>query len=390
MRVSTGLSEFDRVLGGGIVHGGVALLSGDPGIGKSTVLLQTAAKVSTTEPVLYITGEESLQQVSARAKRLGLNADGIHALAETQVESIQAEIERIKPRLVVVDSIQTLYTGRVDSAPGSVTQVRESTALLIQQAKQTQTAMLLVGHVTKDGNVAGPKVLEHMVDTVIQFEGDTQTPYRLMRAIKNRFGAANELGAFEMDENGLTSVDNASAMFLNEDYAGTIGSAICVVQEGPRPILVEIQALLDPMQGNNPKRLGIGVDTNRFAMIMAVINKHLKHPVGNMDAFVSAVGGIRAAEPGCDLPILLALCSSFLETPTPHGMCAFGEMSLTGEIRPVQMAVTRIQEAAKLGFTKILVPERNLKGKLPAMPNGVELVGVKNLAQALRQTEKWS
>lgn len=388
LRIPTGVGEFDRVLGGGIVVGGVVLVGGDPGIGKSTILLQTAHAVGNIPEsgVLYVTGEESLPQVAARARRLGLDPSVIEALAETQVEQIQQVIQETSPKLVIIDSIQTLYTDSIQSAPGTVSQVRESAALLTRQAKQMGVALFLVGHVTKDGSIAGPRVLEHLVDTVLQFEGDPQSPYRLIRSIKNRFGAANEIGAFEMTSTGLISVDDPSALFLAQDRKPAQGACVCVLQEGPRPLLIEIQALMDDVTGNNPRRLGVGIDTARLSMLLAVLHKHARIDVGGFDVYVNAVGGIRATEPAADLPITLALLSSLRGKALPADLCCFGEMGLTGEVRPVQRGEDRLREAARLGFKKIMVPKRNMPAHLP---KGVEIVGVSDLSEAAQQLSEW-
>lgn len=389
LRISTGLGEFDRVLGGGIVVGSIVLLGGDPGIGKSTILLQTANHIAQETPgsVLYVTGEESLAQVSSRALRLGLNPHNIDALAETQVETILENIERLRPRFAIIDSIQTLFTENIPGAPGSVSQVRESAAHLVKQAKQLGVAIFLVGHVTKDGSIAGPRVLEHMVDTVLAFEGSQDSPYRLISALKNRFGAANEKGAFEMTETGLLSVDDPSALFLAQDRQAAQGACVCVLQDGPRAMLIEIQALMDDILGNNPKRLAVGVELNRLSMILAVLHKHAQVDIGSYDAYVNAVGGLKATEPGADLPILLALLSSLREKALPADLCCFGELGLTGEIRPVQHGENRVREAARVGFKRIMLPYRNLPKK--TIPN-VEIVGVRNLSEALQQLIHWS
>lgn len=388
LRMSTGVGEFDRVLGGGLVVGGVVLVGGDPGIGKSTILLQAAYAIGAGAQgsVLYVTGEESLPQVAARARRLGLDPSVINAIAETHVEQIQQSIQDDKPKLVIIDSIQTLYTDSIQSAPGTVSQVRESAALLTRQAKQMGVALFLVGHVTKDGSIAGPRVLEHMVDTVLQFEGDPQSPYRLIRSVKNRFGAANEIGAFEMTSTGLVSVDDPSALFLAQDRKAAQGACVCVLQEGPRPLLIEIQALMDDVTGNNPRRLGVGIDTNRLSMLLAVLHKHARIDVGGFDVYVNAVGGIRATEPAADLSITLALLSSLRGKALPADLCCFGEMGLTGEVRPVQRGEDRLREAVRLGFKKIMVPKRNMPHKIPA---GIELVGVSDLSEAAQQLSEW-
>ena len=388
LRMSTDIGEFDRVLGGGIVVGGVVLVGGDPGIGKSTLLLQAVHSIGQQHEnsVLYVTGEESLAQVAARARRLGLDPDAITALAETQVEQIQHVMDEARPKMVVIDSIQTLYTDAIASAPGTVSQVRESAALLTRQAKQQGVSVFLVGHVTKDGSIAGPRVLEHMVDTVLQFEGDPQSPYRLIRSIKNRFGAANEIGAFEMTGGGLISIDDPSALFLSQDRKAAQGACVCVLQEGPRPLLIEIQALMDDITGNNPRRVAVGVDNNRLSMLLAVLHKHARIDVGGFDVYVNAVGGIKANEPAADLSIILALLSSLRNKPLPADLCCFGEMGLTGEVRPVQRGEDRFREAARLGFTKIMVPKRNFPSQRPP---GIDVVGVSDLTEAVQQLAAW-
>lgn len=379
-RMSTKNSELDRVLGGGLVVGSVVLLGGDPGIGKSTLLTQAMAHMGSEFKTLYVTGEESLNQVADRAIRLGLNTDHVHALAETDVETILATAEAEKPHVMVVDSIQTLQSLALSSAPGTVTQVRESASQLVRYAKSQGCAVFLVGHVTKSGELAGPRVLEHMVDAVLYFEGDPSSPFRLIRAMKNRFGPVNELGAFEMGEDGLTPVDNPSAMFLSSDREAAVGSNVFVMQEGPRALLIEIQALVDDAAGPAPRRLAVGVDNNRLAMLLGVIHKHAHMQTGNLDVFVNAVGGIKATEPAADLPMCMAILSSLRDKAWDTGLACFGEIGLTGELRPVQHADDRIREAAKLGFKRILMPHRNIPKKPPA---GVELIPAKTLLEAM-------
>lgn len=388
MRIPTGVGELDRVLGGGMVSGSVTLLSGEPGIGKSTLLLQVCEWAGGLRP-LYVSGEESVQQIADRAKRLGVKRPEIKMLADNYLEAILETIAREKPQLVVIDSIQTLYSDKLDSASGTVSQVRECALQLTRAAKQMGFCLWLVGHVTKDGNIAGPRILEHMVDTVLSFEGDDQALYRLIRAVKNRFGAANELGIFEMSEAGLQEVSNPTAIFLPET-AKNNGSCICIVQEGPRAMLLEIQALLDESKLTNPRRLAIGVDKNRVDMLLAVLHKHGGLDVSGQDVFVNVVGGIKISEPAADLPIVLGMLSSFKNAPLPDKLACFGELGLTGEVRFTTRGENRIREAIKLGFQKILVPEKNLKKiEHPAWPAGVEVVGVKNLASALNQIGKW-
>lgn len=379
-RLSTDISEFDRAMGGGIVPGSVTLLGGDPGIGKSTLLLQMMAAKAKTHKVMYATGEESLGQVKGRADRLGLSTNGIIGMAETEVERIIQEVRDKKPNILVIDSIQTMHSARVEAAPGTVSQVRESAAQLTGIAKTTGTAVFFVGHVTKDGNIAGPRVLEHMVDTVLYFEGDPQSPYRLIRAMKNRFGSIHDIGAFAMTEKGLESVDNPSAMFLSAQRQPHPGSCVFVMQEGPRPILLELQALSDDSAGANPRRVAVGLDATRLAMLLAVLHKHGGAQLGDQDVFVNAVGGLKVTDPAADLPLALALVGSLTEAGIPTDLACFGEIGLTGEVRAVQFAEARLKEARNLGFTSALVPERNV----PTTPiPGLEVFGVRNLAEAL-------
>ena len=385
-RIISGSSEFDRVLGGGIAVGGVTLLGGDPGIGKSTLLLQTLAGIGKTHKVLYVSGEESLQQVAGRANRLGLDPEPIHAIAEVQLEKILATMANNSPRVVVIDSIQTVYSETLSSAPGSVAQVRECAAQLTQMAKRQDISILLVGHVTKDGSLAGPRVLEHMVDAVLHFEGDPQSPYRLIRALKNRFGAVNELGAFEMTEMGLKSVDNPSSMFLSLDRKASLGSCVFILQEGPRPMLIEIQSLVDDSPLGNPRRLAVGVDGNRLAMLLAILHKHAGLSCADQDVFVNAVGGARAIETACDLPMCLSLISSLRNKAVPEDVACFGEVGLNGEVRPVQRSEDRVREAAKQGFKRIMLPWRNLPAK---MPPGVDVRGVRDLSETFSLIKEW-
>ena len=358
-RTPTGIAEFDRVLGGGLVSGGVVLIGGDPGIGKSTLLLQALAHLATHKKVLYISGEESAQQIALRAKRLSLDAREMYLLAEIQLEKIQAVIKQQCPDVVVIDSIQTLYSEHLTSAPGSVAQVRECAAQLTRMAKSAEITMILVGHVTKDGTLAGPRVLEHIVDTVLYFEGDSHSSFRLIRAFKNRFGAVNELGVFAMTERGLREVSNPSALFLSQHGAQVPGSCVMVTQEGTRPLLVEIQALLDEAHSPNPRRLSLGLEQNRLAMLLAVLHRHAGIACFDQDVFINAVGGVKITEPGADLPILLAIVSSLRNKPLPEKMVVFGEVGLAGEVRPVQRGQERLREAAKLGFTVAIIPKAN-------------------------------
>ncbi|MEW5769326.1 MAG: DNA repair protein RadA [Pseudomonadota bacterium] len=378
-RLPTGLSEFDRVLGGGLVGGGVVLLGGDPGIGKSTLLLQALADISTRARTLYVSGEESADQIALRAQRLGLSAD-IPLLTEIRLEAILATLKAEQPQVAVIDSIQTVYTEQLQSAPGSVAQVRECAQELTRHAKQAGITILLVGHVTKEGTLAGPRVLEHIVDTVLYFEGDTGSSFRLIRAFKNRFGAVNELGVFAMTDKGLKGVANPSALFLTRDEREAPGSCVVVAQEGTRPLLVEIQALVDATHSPNPRRLTVGLDGNRLAMLLAVLHRHGGVPCHDQDVFVNAVGGVKITEPAVDLAVAMSVVSSLRNKPIPHRLAVFGEVGLAGEIRPVQRGQERLKEAAKLGFTQALCPRANLpKGRI----EGLEVKGVGSLDEAL-------
>ncbi len=379
-RLPTLIGEFDRVLGGGLVEGGVVLIGGDPGIGKSTLLLQAAARLAEQVPVLYITGEESAQQVALRAKRLGVNASKVRLLTEIELEKIQATIASAKPRIAIVDSIQTLYSSALTSAPGSVAQVRECAAQLTRLAKQAGVTVIFIGHVTKEGALAGPRVLEHMVDTVLYFEGETHTSFRLIRAFKNRFGAVNEIGVFAMTERGLREVANPSALFLSQHHGGVAGSCVMVTQEGTRPLLVELQALVDECHGAAPKRLTVGLDLNRLAMLLAVLHRHAGIACYDQDIFVNAVGGVRIAEPGADLAVTLAVVSSLRNRPLPPKHVVFGEVGLAGEVRPVQRGQERLREAAKLGFTHAIIPAAN-RPKQPIA--GLEVLAVERVVEAV-------
>ncbi|HTK02547.1 MAG TPA: DNA repair protein RadA [Bordetella sp.] len=379
-RQPTGLDEFDRVLGGGLVAGAVVLIGGDPGIGKSTLLLQALASLSETTSVLYVTGEESAEQVALRARRLDLNTGNVNLLAEIRLEAIQSAVTEQKPAVAVIDSIQTLYSGELTAAPGSVSQVRECAAQLTRLAKQTGIAIVMIGHVTKDGALAGPRVLEHIVDTVLYFEGDTHSSFRLVRAFKNRFGAVNELGVFAMTDRGLRGVANPSALFLSQHDRQVAGSCVMATQEGTRPLLVEIQALVDGVQGANPRRLTVGLESNRLAMLLAVLHRHAGIVTSDQDVFVNAVGGVRITEPAADLPVLLSIMSSLRDRPLPRGLVAFGEVGLAGEIRPAPRGQERLREAAKLGFSIALIPKANA----PRQPiEGLEVWAVDRLENAL-------
>ncbi len=379
-RVATGIEEFDRVLGGGLVAGGVVLLGGDPGIGKSTLLLQSLAALGRERRVLYVTGEESSQQVALRARRLGVDAGHVHILPEIHLEKIQAAISAEKPDVAVIDSIQTLYSGQLQSAPGSVAQVRECAAQLTRVAKGTGTTIVLVGHVTKEGALAGPRVLEHMVDTVLYFEGDTHSSFRLIRAFKNRYGAVNELGVFAMTDRGLKGVSNPSALFLSQHESEVAGSCVMVTQEGTRPMLVEIQALVDAAHAPNPRRLSVGLEQNRLALLLAVLHRHAGIACYDQDVFVNAVGGVRITEPAADLAVLMAIVSSLKNRPLPPKLVVFGEIGLAGEVRPVQRGQERLREAAKLGFTQALIPHAN-KPRQPIA--GLEVMPVRRVEEAV-------
>ncbi|MFO1310849.1 MAG: DNA repair protein RadA [Burkholderiales bacterium] len=379
-RIATGIAEFDRVTGGGLVAGGVLLLGGDPGIGKSTLLLQASAALGATRKTLYVTGEESVEQVALRAQRLGLVNAPIELLAEVQLEAIVAAIGTTQPEVVIVDSIQTVYTEALQSAPGSVAQVRECAAQLTRLAKQRGVVVVFVGHVTKEGAIAGPRVLEHIVDAVLYFEGDPHSSFRLVRAIKNRFGAANELGVFAMTERGLKGVSNPSALFLSRHANNVPGSAIVATLEGSRPLLVEVQALVDPVQGGVPRRLAVGLDAQRLALLLAVLHRHGGVETAGYDVFVNAVGGVRILEPAADLAVLIAIDSSLKNRPLPEKSLVFGEVGLAGEIRPVQRGLERIREAAKLGFTTMVVPSAN---KPKQGLDGVRIIAVDRVDEAL-------
>ncbi|NND90256.1 MAG: DNA repair protein RadA [Granulosicoccus sp.] len=380
VRLSTGLSELDRVLGGGLVSGSVTLLGGDPGIGKSTLLIQSLAYLSQHHRVLYITGEESLAQVTLRARRLNLPEQKLRLLAETQVEAILAHASQEKPEVMVIDSIQTMYTELLSSAPGAVAQVRESAARLVRHAKQTGTSIFLVGHVTKEGALAGPRVLEHMVDTVLYFEGDPGSRYRVIRAVKNRFGAVNELGVFAMDESGLKAVKNPSAIFLSRHPDPVSGSVIMVTREGTRPMLVEAQALVDTSHSGSPRRVSLGLEQNRLSMLLAVLHRHAGIAMFDQDVYVNVVGGVRISETAADLPILLAALSSFRTRPLPGDLVVFGEIGLAGEVRPVANGEERLQESVKHGFKRAIVPHGNTPKKAI---QGLRVEGIHRLHEAL-------
>jgi DNA repair protein RadA/Sms len=378
-RFATGLSELDRVLGGGLVPGSVILIGGDPGIGKSTLLLQCQAAVAAERPALYVTGEESAAQVAMRARRLGLGPEHIDCLTETSLETILATAEQQRPGFMVIDSIQTLWSEALQSAPGAVAQVRECAGRLVQYAKQTGCTVVLVGHVTKEGALAGPRVLEHMVDGVLYFESDSGSRFRLIRSVKNRFGAANELGVFAMTDGGLKPVANPSAIFLSGDSEPAAGCCVLVTREGTRPMLVEVQALVAPSSLSQPRRVAVGVDPGRLAMLLAVMNRHCGIQVADQDVFVNVTGGIRVGETASDLPVALAIQSSLREAPLSREVAAFGEVGLSGELRPVYNGEERLREAAGQGFSAALVPQANVKGVRAKMT----LKGCRRLSDAL-------
>jgi DNA repair protein RadA/Sms len=379
-RVATGIPEFDRVLGGGLVVGGVVLLGGDPGIGKSTLLLQALAEIGRARTTLYVSGEESPQQIALRAKRLGVDARHVSIVPETDLKRILAAVRSEQPQVAVIDSIQTLYSDDLQSAPGSVAQVRECAAQLTRFAKASGTALVLIGHVTKEGALAGPRVLEHMVDTVLYFDGDTHSRFRLIRAFKNRYGTVNELGVFAMEEKGLKGVANPSALFLSQHEGEAAGSCVTVTQEGTRPLLVEIQALVDASHAPNPRRLSVGLEQNRLALLLAVLHRHAGIACFDQDVFVNAVGGVKIAEPAADLAVLMAVVSSLKGKALPAKLAVFGEVGLAGEVRPVQRGQERLREAAKLGFTQALIPHAN-KPKQPIA--GMEILPVRRIEEAV-------
>ncbi|MCL6415069.1 DNA repair protein RadA [Aestuariirhabdus sp. Z084] len=386
-RFSSGIEEFDRVLGGGFVPGSAVLLGGHPGAGKSTVLLQVLCHIAQSMPALYVSGEESLQQIASRAQRLGLPTHQLKMLAETSSENVVAVAEREKPGIIVIDSIQVMFMAGIDSAPGGVSQVRESAAFLTRFAKQTNTVLLIVGHVTKDNSLAGPMTLSHIIDTQLMLGNSDDSRYRIMRATKNRFGQVNELGIFAMTERGLKEVRNPSAIFLNRHQKNTPGSIINVLWEGTRPLLVELQALVVESQLGNPRRVTVGLDQNRLAMLLAVLNRHGGIFTSDQDVFVNVVGGVRVTETSADLATVLAIVSSLRDRAISQQLFAFGEVGLSGEIRPVANGQERIQEAAKHGFKQAIVPKANLPRESIA---GIELVGVTSLAEALDQIQEWS
>ena len=398
-RLPTGMDELDRVLGGGLVAGQVVLIGGDPGIGKSTLLLQALARLGETQHALYVTGEESAEQVALRARRLGLEAKGVHLLAEIRLERIAQVIEtagageagragrrappggQAPPRVAVVDSIQTVYSDLLQSAPGSVAQVRECAAQLTRIAKAGGVALFIIGHVTKDGAIAGPRVLEHIVDTVLHFEGDPHSSFRLVRAVKNRFGAVNELGVFAMTDRGLRGVSNPSALFLAQHGRDVPGACVLATLEGTRPLMVEVQALVDTAHAPNPRRLSVGLEQNRLAMLLAVLHRHAGIATHDQDVFINAVGGVRISEPAADLAVALAVVSSLADRPIPGKVAVFGEVGLAGEVRPAARGQDRLREAAKLGFTRAIIPRANAP-KTPIA--GLETLAVERVEQAVQ------
>ena len=379
-RYPTGIGEFDRVLGGGLVSGAVVLIGGDPGVGKSTLLLQALTHTQKKFSALYISGEESGEQIALRAQRLQISPGDLLVLPEIMLERVLAIMQQTKAEVIVIDSIQTIYSESLSSAPGSVSQVRECAAQLTRHAKQTGSTVILVGHVTKDGTLAGPRVLEHIVDTVLYFEGDTHSSFRLIRAFKNRFGAVNELGVFAMTDKGLKGVNNPSAIFLSQHEQTVSGSCVMVTQEGTRPLLVEIQALVDNSHSASPRRLTVGVEQNRLAMLIAVLHRHAAIACFDQDVFVNAVGGVKITEPAADLAIVMAMVSSLQQRPLPRRLVVFGEVGLTGEIRPAPRGQERLKEAVKLGFTTAIIPKANT----PRQPiSGLTVIAVDRLEEAV-------
>ncbi len=380
-RISSGSAELDRVLGGGLVHGSVVLIGGDPGIGKSTLLLQYLCHISTDAPVLYVTGEESTEQIALRAHRLGLERAEMKIMAENRLETVLEIAHKESPSVLVADSIQTFYSDMLSAAPGSVSQVRESTARLVRYAKQSGCCVILVGHVTKEGALAGPRILEHMVDSVLYFEGEGSNSFRLIRAIKNRFGAVNEIGVFAMTEQGLKDVSNPSAMFVSKHGAEKPGSVVLATQEGTRPLLVEIQALVDDSAAANPRRLCVGLEQNRLAMLLAIAHRHLGISLSRHDVFTNVTGGVRIAETGSDLAVLMAILSSVKNRAVGSDLIVFGEVGLSGELRPVQRGIERLKEAEKLGFTRALIPAANQpKSNL----SHIKIIALKRIEDAIQ------
>lgn len=380
-RYKTGMAELDRVLGGGIVRGGLMLIGGDPGIGKSTLLLQICEHLGRKLKILYVSGEESERQIKLRAARLGVQSDNLYVLCETDVASVIANLYAEKPDILIIDSIQTMNLAEVASSPGSVTQVRECTAAIMRATKAIDTPTFIVGHVNKDGAIAGPKVMEHIVDCVLYFEGDRHTSYRMLRCVKNRYGSTNEIGVFEMRDRGLYEVENPSMMLLSGRPVNVSGTCVACAMEGSRPLLAEVQGLVSPTGFGNPRRMTTGFDYNRLSLLLAVLEKREGYFFANLDAYVNVVGGLRLDEPASDLPVALALVSSLKDAPVPEGVVAFGEIGLAGEIRSVSQAEARISEAARLGFTRIILPKPNLKN-LSVRPDGAEIIGVRTVRDA--------
>ncbi|UXR71829.1 DNA repair protein RadA [Staphylococcus sp. IVB6240] len=385
-RILTKSRELNRVLGGGIVQGSLVLIGGDPGIGKSTLLLQMCASLSKERKILYITGEESLNQTKLRADRLEEDASALNVFAETNLEIIHEAVKKLEPELIVVDSIQTIFHPDITSAPGSVSQVRESTQSLMHIAKQMNVATFIVGHVTKEGQIAGPRLLEHMVDTVLYFEGDEHHAYRILRAVKNRFGSTNEMGIFEMKQSGLHSVVNPSEMFLEERSSNVPGSTIVATIEGTRPLLIEVQALVTPTTFNNPRRMATGIDHNRLSLLMAVLEKKEGYLLQQQDAYIKVAGGVKLTEPAVDLGIIIATATSFKDRAVDGLDCFVGEVGLTGEVRRVSRIEQRVQEAAKLGFKRVIIPQTNIGGW--TFPEGIEVIGVTSVHEALKYALK--
>ncbi|MCL2509032.1 MAG: DNA repair protein RadA [Oscillospiraceae bacterium] len=381
-RYNTGLSELDRVLGGGIVKGSLVLLSGDPGIGKSTILLQICEYLGRTINILYVSGEESAHQIKLRARRLGVTTESLSILCETDVQTVMEHMRSDKPGLVIIDSIQTMSIAELTSSPGSVTQVRESTGAVMRAAKALDIPVIVVGHVNKDGNIAGPKVLEHIVDAVLYFEGERSLSYRILRAIKNRYGSTNEIGVFEMLDRGLCEVENPSLMLISGRPKNTSGTCIACVMEGSRPILAEVQGLVTTTGFGNPRRMTTGFDYNRLAMLLAVLEKRAGYFFGNMDAYVNVIGGLRLDEPASDLSVALSLVSSLKDVPVKDDVLAFGEIGLGGEIRAVTGCVQRINEAARLGFSRCIIPKYNIKNVMGEVKGDIEVIGVRNIREA--------
>lgn len=386
IRYKTGLSEFDRVLGGGLVKGSLVLLSGDPGIGKSTILLQVCERLGQTLKILYVSGEESANQIKLRAERLNVHTENLFILCETDVESITECIKSEKPDMVIVDSIQTMSCAEITSSPGSITQVRESTNWIMRTAKHLNIPTIIVGHVNKDGNIAGPKVLEHIVDAVLYFEGERHLSYRILRAVKNRFGSTNEIGVFEMIDTGLSQVTNPSMMLISGRPKNTSGTCVACVMEGSRPILAEVQGLVTPSGFGNPRRMSTGYDYNRMSMIIAVLEKRGGYFFSNMDTYINVVGGIKLIEPSSDLSVALALVSSLKDVVVKDDVLAFGEIGLAGEIRNVGNCEQRVKEAARLGFKKCIIPKGNEKSLSESAKKGIEVVGASNIKQAFEAT----